>query len=368
MAGLFEESDRSRFDLYAYSYGPDDGSATRERIRAAFGESWRDVGSVSDADAAAIIRNDGIDLLIDRKGHTRGGRLGILASRPAPVQLHYMSFPGTLGYDAVDGIIADGVVDPRGQRRRPTTSASGGCRAAISSTTDAARCPRPPRASDAGLPEDALVFACLNQSYKLSLPGFRDLDGRDGARAERRAVAARTGCAGEGESAALRRAGRRRSGATSLRAACAAGGAYRPAALRRSCARHASIRFAHDGVRRALGGRSDVDLSGSDIRESCRCEPAAHGRVAAAHRGLARRLSRAPARARHDARQHCASIAIFSSARAPKIRCSTPAVLRATGKPSSSAPTPARSPRADCAAAPCSRSAIARLRSMSSIL
>jgi predicted O-linked N-acetylglucosamine transferase (SPINDLY family) len=171
MAGLFEESDRSRFDLYAYSYGPDEESATYRRIRAAFGDAWRDVGGLSDSDAAAKIRDDGIDLLIERKGHTRGGRLGILASRPAPVQLHYMSFPGTLGYDAVDGIIADEVVIPEGAEpfyhervwRMPRCYfVNDGRRGLPPATTR----------RDAGLPENALVFACFNQSYKLSAPIF----------------------------------------------------------------------------------------------------------------------------------------------------------------------------------------------------
>ncbi|HVN36477.1 MAG TPA: tetratricopeptide repeat protein, partial [Casimicrobiaceae bacterium] len=171
MAGLFEESDRNRFDLYAYSYGPDDGSATQQRIRNAFGESWRDVESLSDPDVAAKIRDDGIDVLIERKGHTRGGRLGILASRPAPVQLHYMSFPGTLGYDAVDGIIADDVVIPAGAEafyhervwRMPRCYFVNDARRGLPAATTR---------RDAGLAEDALVFACFNQSYKLSAPVF----------------------------------------------------------------------------------------------------------------------------------------------------------------------------------------------------
>lgn len=167
MAGLFEECDRSRFDIYAYSYGVEDGSTIQRRIRAAFGSSWRDIRSLSDTDAARIIRDDGIDLLIDRKGHTRGGRLGILATRPAPVQLHYMSFPGTLGFDAIDGIIADDVVIPAGFEayyheriwRLPRCYFVNDGRRAL---------PEAASRFDAGLPDDALVLACLNQSYKLT--------------------------------------------------------------------------------------------------------------------------------------------------------------------------------------------------------
>ena len=171
MAGLFEECDRSRFEIFAYSYGADDGSALRNRIRAAFGTSWREVGTVSDAEAARIIRDDGIDLLIDRKGHTHGGRLGILAPRPATVQLHYMSFPGTIGYDAVDGIIADNVVVPEGDDRfyhervwrMPRCYFVNDGRRALPAAASRA---------EAGLPDDAVVLACLNQSYKLSAKVF----------------------------------------------------------------------------------------------------------------------------------------------------------------------------------------------------
>ncbi len=218
MAGLFEECDRSRFDLYAYSYGPDDGSPLRGRIRAAFGTAWRDVHGASDAEAATIIRDDGIDLLVDRKGHTRGGRLGILASRPAPVQLHYMSFPGTLGYDAVDGIVADDVVVPHGDEayyhervwRLPRCYFVNDGRRAL-----------PPAATrrDAGLPDDALVLACLNQTYKLSPSVFAiwmDVLARSSSR---RSLAAGERVAGAVEPARIRGAGRRRSGSPRLRAA-----------------------------------------------------------------------------------------------------------------------------------------------------
>ena len=170
MVGLFEEHDRERFEVTGYSYGPDDGSALRSRVQASF-EHWRDVRALSDDDIARTIRDDGIDLLIERKGHTYGGRLGILARRPAPVQIHYMSFPGTIGYDAVDGLIADAEVVPPGAEadfhervwRLPRCYYVNDKRRGV---------PRASSRRDNGLPEDALVLACLNQSYKLRRPFF----------------------------------------------------------------------------------------------------------------------------------------------------------------------------------------------------
>jgi predicted O-linked N-acetylglucosamine transferase (SPINDLY family) len=165
MVGLFEEHDRGRFEITGYSYGPDDRSPLRARLRAAF-DHWRDVRGTPDAEVARLIGEDGIDLLVDRAGHTLGGRLAILAARPAPVQVHYMSFPGTIGYDAVDGIIADAeVVPPGGETfyqervwRLPRCYYVNDRRRGL---------PAPARRADHGLPEGARVLACLNQTYKL---------------------------------------------------------------------------------------------------------------------------------------------------------------------------------------------------------
>lgn len=170
MAGLFEARNRNAFELFAYSYGIDDGSALRQRIRAAF-DVWRDVDAIADADVARQMRDDSIDVLIDRKGFTRGSRLAILAYRGAPVQLHYMSFPGTLGFDAIDGIIADDEVIPPGEEaffhehvwRMPRCYFVNDAWRALPATD--ARSPH-------GLAEDALVLACFNQAYKLTRPVF----------------------------------------------------------------------------------------------------------------------------------------------------------------------------------------------------
>jgi protein O-GlcNAc transferase len=169
MAGLFERHDRARFELFGYSFGADEG-AVSGRVRAAF-DHWRDLSNVGDGEAARIIRADTIDLLIERHGYTLGGRLAILASRPAPLQLHYMSFPGTLGYDAVDGVIADEEVIPPGEEpffhervwRLPRCYYVNDDRRGL---------PPPSPRSANGLPEDALVLACLNTSHKLRRPLF----------------------------------------------------------------------------------------------------------------------------------------------------------------------------------------------------
>lgn len=170
MAGLFEQHDRKRFEIFGYAYGADRDSATGKRVRAAF-DHWRDLGSVGDDEAARLIRDDAVDILIERHGYTLGGRLGILASRPAPVQLHYMSFPGSLGYDAVDGVIADAEVLPQEDEaffhervwRLPRCYYVNDSKRGMPRATS--------RAANA-LPEHALVLACFNQSSRLRRPLF----------------------------------------------------------------------------------------------------------------------------------------------------------------------------------------------------
>jgi protein O-GlcNAc transferase len=170
MAGLFERHDHARFATHAYSYGPDDGSVMRHRLTAAF-DQWTEVGGISDADCAKKIRADGIDVLVDLKGHTSGSRLGILAHRPAPIQLHYLGYPGTLGYDGVDGIVADAHIVPKGSEhwyhervwRLPRC---------YQVNDDRRPLPLPTARAALGLPDDALVLACFNQTYKLTRAFF----------------------------------------------------------------------------------------------------------------------------------------------------------------------------------------------------
>lgn len=169
-AGLFECHDRARVETFAYAHDRDDGSPMRRRLVAAF-DHWRDVQAQDDAAAARVIAADALDVLVDLKGHTHGSRLGILAHRPAPVQLHYLGFPGTLAYAAIDGFIADAITVPKGSEGE---FAERVLRLPVCYQANDAQRPLPPvpsRAS-AGLPEDALVLACFNQTYKITAPFF----------------------------------------------------------------------------------------------------------------------------------------------------------------------------------------------------
>ncbi|MBS0321133.1 MAG: glycosyltransferase [Proteobacteria bacterium] len=111
IAGVLEHHDRARFEVYAYSTGQDDGSALRKRIVAAV-DHFVDARELDPDQLAARIRADAIDVLVDLKGYTEGAPLAALARRPAPVQAHWVGYPGTLAAPYVDYLIADRVVVP----------------------------------------------------------------------------------------------------------------------------------------------------------------------------------------------------------------------------------------------------------------
>ena len=165
-AGLFEHHDPARVVSFAYAIDRDDGGPMRARLRRAFGH-WRDLAGLDDATAAARIAADGLDVLVDLKGHTQGSRLGILATRPAPVQIHYLGFPGTLAYGAVDALVADPIVVPPGDERHYAEAVLRLPR--CYQVNDRSR-PRPaaPSRASVRLPERGLVLASFNQGYKLT--------------------------------------------------------------------------------------------------------------------------------------------------------------------------------------------------------
>ena len=167
-AELFELHERSRFEIVAYSYGPDDASPMRARLKHAF-ERFVDISSLSHADAAAAIHRDRVDILVDLKGYTTHSRPGIAALRPAPVQVSFVGYPGTMGAPFIDYLVADHFVTPPEHAaqyserlvRLPGSYQVNDRKRVVGAT--------PPR-RELGLPEEGVVFCCFNQTYKI-LPG-----------------------------------------------------------------------------------------------------------------------------------------------------------------------------------------------------
>jgi predicted O-linked N-acetylglucosamine transferase (SPINDLY family) len=172
---LFEIHDRTRFDVIGISFGPDDRSETRRRLSDAFDE-FHEVRANKDHEIAELIRNCGTHIAIDLTGYTEYSRSQVLSLRPAPVQVNYLGYPGTMGAHCIDYVIADRITLPFDQqpfytekivhlpdcyqvndRKRPVPDTIG---------------PEPVERSAAGLPEHGFVFCCFNNSHKITRPVF----------------------------------------------------------------------------------------------------------------------------------------------------------------------------------------------------
>ncbi len=167
---LFERHDRSRFEVTAIAFGPDDGSAMRARLVKAF-DRFEDVRGKSDLDVAKMLRAMEIDIAVDLNGHTQDSRPGIFAARPAPVQVNYLVYPGTTGAPFMDVILADRIVLPLDQQ--PFFSERIVHLPACYQANDATRAiPATPTRAEVGLPDSGFVFCCFNNSWKITPPIF----------------------------------------------------------------------------------------------------------------------------------------------------------------------------------------------------
>jgi predicted O-linked N-acetylglucosamine transferase (SPINDLY family) len=113
---IFEYLDRSRFEIHAYSTGWTD-DVTTQRLKG-HATGWRRITGVPDRDACTLIREDGIDILIDLAGHTSGNRTNVLAHKPAPVQASYLGYPTLIGLPTLDYRLTDWEVDPKGTEEK----------------------------------------------------------------------------------------------------------------------------------------------------------------------------------------------------------------------------------------------------------
>ena len=170
-AELFERHDRERFEIIAFSFGPEREDAMRLRLLKAF-DRFIDVREMEDQAVAAMARELGIDIAVDLKGYTEDSRLGIFAHHAAPLQVTYLGYPGTTGTGYMDYLIADAVVIPPDQR--PAFSEQVLYLPHCYQVNDSTRRPAGPSWSrgDLGLPEPGVVLCCFNNSYKITPETF----------------------------------------------------------------------------------------------------------------------------------------------------------------------------------------------------
>jgi predicted O-linked N-acetylglucosamine transferase (SPINDLY family) len=170
-AELFERHDRSRFEVIGVSFGVDDGSDMRARLTSAF-DRFIDVRTQGDKEVARLIDDLRIDIAVDLNGHTLDGRPQIMSFRPAPIQASYLGFPGTMGADFIDYIIADAIVLPFDQQ--PHFSERIVHLPDCYQVNDRKRgaVPNAPTRKELALPAEDVVFCCFNGAWKITPPVF----------------------------------------------------------------------------------------------------------------------------------------------------------------------------------------------------
>ena len=171
MVEMLELHDRDGFEVVGYSYGPDDGSEMRKRLVRAC-DRFVDIRTEPFDVAARRIHADGIDILVDLKGYTTGARTEIVALKPAPVQVSFLGYPGTMGVDFIDYIIADRFVCPPDQEKFFSEKIAylGDCYQINDRKRKVAR--RTPTRRECGLPEKGMILCCLNNTYKITAEIF----------------------------------------------------------------------------------------------------------------------------------------------------------------------------------------------------
>jgi predicted O-linked N-acetylglucosamine transferase (SPINDLY family) len=164
---MLECHDKSRFDVTAISFGPDDNSEMRQRLKASF-EHFIDGKTFSDEQIANLVRSSEVDILVDLMGFTTDSRTGIFARRPASIQINYLGFIGTMGAEYIDYIIADQIVVPENQREFYSEKIVYLPNSFQPNDRERRIADKIFTRAEAGLPQEGFVFCCFNNSYKIT--------------------------------------------------------------------------------------------------------------------------------------------------------------------------------------------------------
>jgi len=173
LAGLFEQHDKSKFDLFAFSFGPEKNDEMSKKIPSYFNDFIK-VNFKTDKEIAEISRNLKIDIAVDLLCFTTNNRMGIFSERCAPIQINYLGYPGTSGTNFIDYIFADKILIPEESKKYyseqiiylPNTYQTRDCSLKISDKIF--------EREELDLPKNAFVFCCFNQNYKIT-PNLFDI-------------------------------------------------------------------------------------------------------------------------------------------------------------------------------------------------
>ena len=171
IAGIIEKHNRGDFEIFGYAIKGTKKDNLNTRLSQAF-DVFKDISHINDQEAALLAREDAIDIAIDLNGFTQNSRAGIFAYRAAPIQINYLGYPGTMGADFIDYIIADKRLIPEGSEKYysekpiylPNTYMPTDNTREISTRSISRK--------EFGLPEDSFVFCCFNNNYKITSEEF----------------------------------------------------------------------------------------------------------------------------------------------------------------------------------------------------
>ncbi len=172
LIGLLEQFDKSQFELTGFFTGVADNSDLWKRYRCAF-DHYIDCHSMTSLEVAKLMRAMEMDVVIDLSGHTEGTRLDVLAHRPAPAQVTYLGFPGTLGLPYIDYLISDPRIIPPELEQYYGEKILKLPHCYLPRDNSVVPSPETPKRADFGLPEEGVVFCSFNHDYKINPPLFK---------------------------------------------------------------------------------------------------------------------------------------------------------------------------------------------------